>query len=84
MVNGDLVSKNNVDIQMNSMNYANGDDHAFCEQVLGGTWDATVVSTTKEAPLIVRIAKFLLRITMVLSVTMVIYNGVMWIIESAK
>jgi len=39
---------------------------------------------TQEAPLIVRITKFLLRITMVLSVTMVIFNGVMWIIESSK
>lgn len=39
---------------------------------------------SSEAPLIVRIAKFILRITMVLSVTMVIFNGIMWIIESAK
>ncbi len=37
-----------------------------------------------QAPLIVRITKFLLRITMVLSVTMVIFNAIMWIIESAK
>ncbi len=41
-------------------------------------------SITTEAPLIVRIAKFLLRITMVLAITMVLFNGVMWIIESSK
>jgi hypothetical protein len=39
---------------------------------------------TRQAPLIVRITKFLLRITVVLSITMVIYNGILWIIESAK
>ena len=54
----------------------------FCQQILGGDWDTTMLQT--EAPLIVRIAKFLLRITMVLAVTMVIFNGIMWIIESSK
>ena len=54
----------------------------FCEEILWGDWDVSVLQT--EAPLIVRIAKFILRITMVLAVTMVIFNGVMWIIESAK
>lgn len=49
---------------------------------MGGDRDTTVLQT--EAPLIVRIAKFLLRITMVLAVTMVLFNGIMWIIESAK
>jgi len=54
----------------------------FCENILGGDWKVPLVTT--EAPLIVRIAKFLLRITMVLAVTMVIFNGIMWIIESSK
>jgi len=27
---------------MNSVNYTAGDDHAFCQQILGGTWDATI------------------------------------------
>lgn len=84
MINWQLMKKNDVNVQINSLHYTGGDDHAFCQQVLGGTWDATVVNTTSEAPLIVRIAKFLLRITMVLSITMVIFNGIMWIIESAK
>ncbi|MFA6256299.1 MAG: hypothetical protein WC606_03875 [Candidatus Absconditabacterales bacterium] len=84
MVNGNLIKKNDVNIQMNSVNYTAGDDHAFCQQILGGTWDATIAGITTEAPLIVRIAKFLLRITMVLAVTMVIFNGIMWIIESSK
>ena len=54
----------------------------FCQQILGGDNDVPVLQT--EAPLIVRIAKFLLRITMVLAVTMVLFNGIMWIIESSK
>jgi len=54
----------------------------FCQQILGGDQDTSAFTT--EAPLIVRIAKFLLRITMVLAVTMVIFNGIMWIIESSK
>lgn len=54
----------------------------FCEQVLG--WDRNTSVLQTEAPLIVRITKFLLRITMVLAVTMVIYNGIMWIIESSR
>jgi len=58
------------------------EDPEFCEQVLGWDYNTTILKT--EAPLIVRIAKFLLRITMVLSVTMVIFNGIMWIIESSK
>lgn len=54
----------------------------FCQLILWGDNDVPVLTT--EAPLIVRIAKFLLRITMVLAVTMVIFNGIMWIIESSK
>jgi len=38
----------------------------------------------KKAPLIVRIAKLLLRITIVLAVTMVLYNWILYIIQSAK
>lgn len=41
-------------------------------------------TTTTQAPLLVRITKFLLRMVVVLSVTMVLYNGVLWIVESAK
>jgi len=54
----------------------------FCQDVLWGSRKVPLITT--EAPLIVRIAKFLLRITMVLAVTMVIYNGIMWIIESSR
>jgi|GEM_PF-5989780 len=66
---------------MEVYNY-DGDEESFCSDILGGDYTTTVLKT--EAPLIVRIAKFLLRITMVLSVTMVIFNGIMWIIESSK
>jgi len=37
-----------------------------------------------QAPLIVRITKFLLRITIVLSITMVLYSGIMYIVEASK
>lgn len=84
MINWTLISKNDVDVQLSAAQYTAGDDHAFCTQILGGVWNAAVITTTTEAPLIVRITKFLLRITMVLSVTMVIFNGIMWIIESSK
>ncbi|MFZ2151067.1 MAG: hypothetical protein WAZ12_02125 [Candidatus Absconditicoccaceae bacterium] len=43
-----------------------------------------IVSTSQRAPLIVRIAKLLLRITIVLAVTMVLYNGVLYIIQASK
>ncbi|MEI8090695.1 MAG: hypothetical protein WCG98_00045 [bacterium] len=49
-----------------------------------GKWEDTTVSTTKQAPLIVRIAKWMLRITIVLSISMVIFNGVMYMVESAN
>lgn len=58
------------------------DNRAFCETVLGGDYRVDVVTT--EAPLIIRITKLLLRITMVLAVSMVIFNGIMRIIESSK
>lgn len=60
----------------------NAEKEPFCQEILWGDWNVSPI--TNEAPLIVRIAKFLLRITMVLAVTMVIFNGIMWIIESSK
>ena len=38
----------------------------------------------KRPSLIISITKFLLRMTMVLAVTMIIYNGVMYIIKASK
>jgi len=85
-VQGQRWTKNQLDTKANEIwatglvtnqNYVD-----FCQNILWGDWDVQVFQT--EAPLIVRMAKFLLRITMVLSVTMVIFNGIMWIIESAK
>jgi len=46
-------------------------------------WDL-VPTTMQRPPLIVRIAKFLLRITVALSITMIIYNWIRWIIEASK
>lgn len=42
------------------------------------------VSSSQRSPLIVRIAKLLLRITIVLAVTMVLYNWILYIIQSSK
>ena len=81
MINGQHVSKSELEEQMSAAWYSKSSQE-FCEQVLG--WDNDTPVLTKEAPLLVRITKFMLRITMVLAVTMVIYNGIMWIIESAK
>lgn len=80
-VNNEHITNNNLWRQKTALGYT-WEDREFCEQILGGDYNTTVLQT--EAPLIVRIAKFLLRITMILAVTMVIFNGIMWIIESAK
>ncbi|MFA7298596.1 MAG: hypothetical protein WC010_03035 [Candidatus Absconditabacterales bacterium] len=81
-VNNEHISNGDLGSQKNALGQSALGDREFCEQILGGDYNTTVMQT--EAPLIVRIAKFLLRITMVLSITMVIFNGIMWIIESAK
>jgi hypothetical protein len=80
-VNNDHISNADLSTQKTAL-WSTLGDREFCEQILGGDYDTTVLKT--EPPLIVRIAKFLLRITMILSVTMVIYNGIMWIIESSR
>jgi len=51
-----------------------------CEQ-LGGDW--SFVDISPEPPLTVRITKFLLRITVALAITMIIYNAIKLIIDSA-
>lgn len=50
----------------------------------GGTWYKSNIKTTEQAPLLVRVTKFILRITIVLSITMIIFNGILWIVESSK
>lgn len=42
------------------------------------------ININNRVPLIVRIAKFLLRMTIVLSVTMVLYSSIMYILKSSK
>lgn len=39
---------------------------------------------TKRQSLIISVTKFILRMTVVLSVTMIIYNGIMYVIKSSK
>ena len=84
-INGQKVSKWDITTQKNTAGYT-WSESAFCENILWWTYKSSIiqVASTTEAPLIVRITKFLLRITMVLAVTMVIFNGIMWIIESSK
>lgn len=85
-VNNQRLSDNELEAQKDALWYSwndsEEDDREFCETILW--WDYRVDIVQTEAPLIVRIAKFFLRITMVLAVTMVIFNGIMRIIESAK
>ncbi len=47
-------------------------------------WDRDIqaISIDTKAPLIVRITKFLLRMTIVLAITMVIYNAIVYLIEA--
>ncbi len=84
-VNGEKVTTADLQKQAGDVNVSVSSDSEkenFCQNVLWWDWKAPVLTT--QAPLIVRIAKFLLRITMVLAITMVIFNGIMRIIESAK
>jgi len=48
------------------------------------SWERKILNFTPQAPLIVRIAKFFLRMTVALAITMVIYNWIYYIVESAK
>lgn len=81
ILNGQHISNADLQTQKTAAGYI-WSDPDFCQQILW--WDQDVPVLTSEPPLIVRIAKFMLRMTMVLSVTMVIFNGVMRIIESSK
>jgi hypothetical protein len=80
-INGQRISNQDLDTQI-SANWSSLSRTDFCQQVLGGDWNVPVFTT--QAPLLVRITKRLLRITIVLSITMVIYNGIMYIVESAS
>ena len=57
---------------------------AYCTENMWWTRDDTIVDVNLKAPLIVRIAKTLLRITIVISITMVLYAGIMYIIQAAS
>lgn len=43
-----------------------------------------VVNFQRRTSLLVQISKFLLRLTIILSITMIIYNGVMYLIKASK
>jgi hypothetical protein len=80
-INGTRISTSEIEDQITTTNSSLQADQ-FCQQVLWGDWNVGVLST--QEPLLIRITKWLLRITIVLSISMVIYNGVGYIIESAK
>lgn len=82
-VNNQHISKNDLETQIANLKYT-GTEKDFCEKILWGEYGKDLLEAPTQAPLIVRITKFLLRLTIVLSVTMVLYNGVLWIIESSK
>ena len=84
-VNNQRVSDSELDTQISTYG-SSLDRPSFCQQILWWTYNATLGNnlTTTQAPLIVSIAKWMLRITIVLSITMVIFNGIMYIIEAAK
>jgi len=80
-VQGQRMSGPELDSEKSNIWYT-GTRQQMCENILWGDWN--VSATTSQAPLIVRITKFLLRITIVLSITMVLYSGVMYIVEASK
>ena len=45
-------------------------------------WESRLLETNTNPPLIVRITKFLLRMTIILSITMVIFNAVVYMVEA--
>lgn len=57
-------------------------------EIVGGWTTITIgsgwINGEEKAPLIVKITKFLLRMTIVLSITMVIYNGIQYILQSTS
>ncbi len=82
-VNWQRIDNDTLESQI-SESWYEWDEKSFCEEVLGGDMDISTLGWETQAPLIVRITKFLLRITIVLSITMVLYNGILWVVESAK
>ncbi len=82
-VNKQHITNKTIEQQMVDIGF-DWDSRVFCEEVLWGDYDTTVVWIQKQAPLIVRITKFLLRLTIILSITMVLYNWIFWVIEASK
>lgn len=86
-VNNQHISSSELKTKMASAKYtetATQTQKIFCEKILWGEYGKSLFEAPTQAPLIVRITKFLLRLTIVLSVTMILYNGVFWIVESSK
>ena len=65
------------------VNKPNFTSKEICEKNWG-VFYKTNIKIQEQAPLLVRITKFVLRITIVLSITMIIFNGILWIVESSK
>lgn len=87
VINGNKSNVKTVQLLIDATPWYVGTMSDFCSVVMNWTREDSFFNApevTKEAPLIVKIAKWLLRLTIVLSITMILYNGVMYIIESAK
>ena len=71
----------NYTISINSLDHESGKE-VFCQQVLW--WDRNVPAFQSwvRPPLIVRITKFILRMTIILAVTMVIFNGLRYVLAA--
>lgn len=85
MANGQKIMDKEIEAQVKA-NGGTWSNEEYCKKILWWNYETKVFNGTesKQAPLLVRITKFLLRMTIVLAITMVLYNGVMWIVESAK
>ena len=66
--------------QFVTTNGSEAEQQSQCTE-LGWDWNIQAISASTNPPLIVRITKFLLRMTVVLSITMIIYNAVIYMVE---
>lgn len=63
-------------------NFWESNMNAFCSQILWWDRDLPVIQSWVRPPLIVRITKFILRMTIVLAITMVIFNWLRYVLAA--
>ena len=83
VVGGNTITQSEIKTKIASLWYGGGVEK-YCTDILGWTiWKGGMIAQ-QQAPLLVRITKFLLRMTIILSITMILYNGILWIVESSS